>query len=166
MPAREAALVSAVLCHPDLLAEHFDDFTALDLDHGGVERLRSAILEACAAGRPRTREALVDHPAVARQAETIALLDALIARARLWSATGQAAPEDAREAFRQALQLHRRARTLNRELRSAERALATDSTEFNLARLTDIRREIDQTDSLEALVEGFGLSSGRPVKSF
>jgi hypothetical protein len=28
MPLREAALVSTVLCHPDLLADHFDDFTA------------------------------------------------------------------------------------------------------------------------------------------
>ncbi|GAB4363470.1 MAG: DNA primase [Oricola sp.] len=166
MPLREAALVSAVLCHPDLLADHFDDFTALELDHAGLERLRSAILEACATGRPRTREALLEQPALAAQKETVAALDALVRRARLWTATADAAHDDALEGFRQALHLHRRARALRRELRAAEAALGTDTSDFNFGRLADIRREIDRTESLEALVEGFGVSSGRPTRSF
>jgi DNA primase len=166
MPLREAALISAVLSHPDLLAEHFDDFIGLDLNHGGLERLRSAILEACASGRPRTREALLDHPALAPQGATIAKLDALIRRTRLWTATGEAAHEDVLEGFRQALQLHRRARTLKRELRAAEAACASDGNDMNYGRLADIQKEIDSTESLEALVEGFGVSSGRPVRSF
>jgi DNA primase len=166
MPLREAALVSTVLCHPDLLADHFDDFTALDLDHSGLERLRSAILEACATGRPRTREALLEHPALASQIGDSRGLDALIRRARLWTATEEAAHDDALEGFRQALHLHRRARTLRRELRAAEAALGSDASDFNFGRLVDIRREIDRTESLEALVEGFGVSSGRPTRSF
>jgi len=166
MPLREAALVSAVLCHPDLLADHFDDFTALELDHSGLERLRSAILEACATGRPRSRAELLELPALASQRATVDALDTLIRRARLWTATGEAAHEDALEGFLQALHLHRRARALRRELRAAEAALGSDSSDFNFGRLADIRREIDRTDSLEALVEGFGVSSGRPTRSF
>jgi len=166
MPLREAALVSAVLCHPDLLAGHFDDFTALELDHSGLERLRSAILEACATGRPRSRAELLELPALASQRATVDALDTLIRRARLWTATGEAAHEDALEGFLQALHLHRRARALRRELRAAEAALGSESSDFNFGRLADIRREIDRTDSLEALVEGFGVSSGRPTRSF
>ncbi|TCD10955.1 DNA primase [Oricola cellulosilytica] len=166
MPLREAALVSAVLCHPDLLAEHFDDFTGLDLGHGGLERLRGAILDVCATSRPRTREALLEHPALAGQMQTIATLDALIRRARLWTATGEAAFEDAREGFRQALHLHRRARSLKRELRAAEAACASDGDELDYNRLADIQKEIDTANSLEALVDGFGVSSGRPMRSF
>ncbi|WP_425419101.1 DNA primase [Oricola indica] len=166
MPLREAALVSTVLWHPDLLADHFDDFAVLELDHGGLERLRSAILDACATGRPRSRDALLEHPALVSQATTVAALDQLIRRARLWTATGEAAHEDALEGFRQALHLHRRSRTLRRELRAAEAALGTDASDFNFGRLADIRKEIDETESLEALVEGFGVSSGRPTRSF
>ncbi|WP_193176052.1 DNA primase [Oricola nitratireducens] len=166
MPLREAALVSAVLCHPDLLADHFDDFTGLDLDHGGLERLRSAILEACATGRPRDRAALLEHKAVAAQAATIATLDALIRRTRLWTATEAAAHDDALEGFRQALRLHRRARTLRRELGAAQNAYANDGNDMNFGRLADLRKEIDETESIEALVDGFGVSSGRPSRSF
>jgi len=166
MPLREAALVSTVLCHPDLLADHFDDFTALELDHSGLERLRSAILEACATGRPRSRAEVLEQPALAAHLATVGQLDALIRRARLWTATEDAAHEDALEGFRQALHLHRRARALRRELRAAETALGTDASDFNFGRLADIRREIDRTESLEALVDGFGVSSGRPTRSF
>jgi DNA primase len=55
---------------------------------------------------------------------------------------------------------------LRRELRAAEAALGSDASDFNFGRLADIRREIDRTESLEALVEGFGISSGRPTRSF
>ncbi|MCI5073671.1 DNA primase [Oricola sp.] len=166
MPLREAALVSAVLSHPDILAGHFDDFTGLELAHAGLEQLRSAILEACATGRRRSREELQQHPALQRQAETVAAMDALVRRARLWTATEAAADEDALEGFRQALRLHRRARALRRELRAAEAALASDATDFNFGRLADLRKEIDESESLEALIEGFGISSGRPMRSF
>lgn len=166
MPLREAAVVATVLSHPGLLGEHFDDFTGCDLDHGGLERLRSAILDACATGRPRSREALLEHPSLVSQKAAVDALDSLIRRARLWTATQEAAFEDAQEGFRQALRLHRRAKSLRRELRAAEAALGSDASEINFGRLADIRKEIDETESLEALVDGFGVSSGRPTRSF
>jgi DNA primase len=166
MPLREAALVSTIICHPDLLADHFDDFTGLDLGNADLEKLRGAVLDACASGRLRTRDALMQHPAMAAQSEAVARLDALIRRARLWTATEAAADDDAMEGFRQALHLHRRARTLRRELRAAEAACADDANDMNFGRLVDIQKEIASTETLEALVEGFGVQSGRPVRSF
>ena len=166
MPLREAALVSAVVSHPDMLGEHFDDFAALDLGNSDLERVRSAVLEACASARPRSRDALLEHPAMAGEADAVSRLDALIRRARLWTATPQAAYDDALEGFSQALHLHRRARALDRELKAAEAACANDATDFNFGRLADLRREIASTETLEALVEGFGVQSGRPTRSF
>jgi DNA primase len=53
-------------------------------------------------------------------------------------------------------------RALNRELRSAETALAADGSEINLARLIDIREQLTALSGTEAAIEGFGVASGRP----
>ena len=65
-----------------------------------------------------------------------------------------------------ALRLHARARGLSRELRAAEAALAEDPTETNYNRLVSVQGQVRREHGLDALIEGFGLSSGRPVKSF
>jgi len=62
--------------------------------------------------------------------------------------------------------LHRKQRTLNRELKDAERALGEEPTDANLAWLRDVQGRLSALDGSEAQIEGFGLSSGRPVRSF
>jgi DNA primase len=52
------------------------------------------------------------------------------------------------------------------ELKAAEGALAADDSEENLARLVEIRNEMAKEAGTEALIEGFGVSSGRPARSF
>ena len=66
----------------------------------------------------------------------------------------------------QALTLHTRARTLHKELKAAEAALAADPSDANLAHLVDIRQQIVGSDGTEALIEGFGAASGRKVRAF
>jgi DNA primase len=61
------------------------------------------------------------------------------------------------------LTLHTRAGTLHRDLKAAEAALANDPSDANLARLDDIRAELAKSEGTEALIEGFGASSGRQV---
>jgi DNA primase len=56
-------------------------------------------------------------------------------------------------------------RTLNRELKDAERALGEELTDANLARLRDVQGELSALDGNEAQIEGFGLLSGRPARS-
>lgn len=166
LPLREAAIVSAIICHPDLLDEHFDLFCTLDLDSQPLRRLRSAILQAYGERPVRTREQLLQRAPMLPQATTVESVDRAVARARLWVVTEEAALDDAREGFRQAVELHRSASALSRELKAAEDALGNDPTEQNLTRLLDIRREMETVQGLEALVEGFGVSSGRASKSF
>jgi len=64
LPLREAALISAVICHPDLINEAFDDFVAMEFEHAGLEAMRGAVLEAHAASGARTREDLLAAPAL------------------------------------------------------------------------------------------------------
>ena len=83
-----------------------------------------------------------------------------------WPAKPDAAPRDAEEGWLQALTLHRRKGTLHKELKDAEAALAEDPSEANLARLVDIQSQLASSEGTEALIEGFGASSGRERRVF
>ena len=56
--------------------------------------------------------------------------------------------------------LHRKQRTLNRELKDAERALGEEPTDANLAWLRDVQARLSALDGSEAQIEGFGLVLG------
>jgi DNA primase len=85
----------------------------------------------------------------------------LIRKANLWTALDDAALDDAREAFAQALHLHRSARNLHRELKAAEAALATEPTDENYRHMLEIQAQFRDAQATEALIEGFGIPSGR-----
>jgi len=57
--------------------------------------------------------------------------------------------------------LHRKNRTLNKELKEAERSLGEEFSEENFARLRELRGQLSALDGTEASIEGFGASSGR-----
>ena len=78
----------------------------------------------------------------------------------MWPALEEAGLDDARDAFAQALHLQRSARTLHKELRAAEAALATDPTEENYRHFVEIQAQFRDVQTPEALIEGFGVSSG------
>jgi DNA primase len=61
------------------------------------------------------------------------------------------------------LTLHRRNRTLNKELKEAERALGEEPSEQNFAWLQDVRAQLSSLEGTEASIEGFGTLSGRPA---
>jgi DNA primase len=61
--------------------------------------------------------------------------------------------------------LHQRLVGLNKELRDAEQALGQETTEANYSWLQDGKARLSVLDGTEALIEGFGVSSGRAVRS-
>ena len=67
--------------------------------------------------------------------------------------------------LKQLVALHRQWHSLIKELRDAEQALGQDSTEANYSWLQDVKARLSDLDRTEALIEGFGTSSGRPVRS-
>ena len=83
----------------------------------------------------------------------------------VWGACAEAAPDDVLLTWKQLVALHRQWHSLIKELKDAEQALGQDSTEANYSWLRDVKARLSVLDGTEALIEGFGASSGRPVRS-
>lgn len=166
LPLRETAILMTLFNHPRLIEDDFETVVGLEFNHSDLKRFHAAMLNAMAehhiATEAEMRKAMIEsgHGAL------IEALEALVRRARIWTASGEAAEEDALEALRQAIHLHQRASTLHKELKVAETALATEATDENLNRLLDIQNAIRSAQATEALIEGFGIPSGRAGKGF
>ena len=113
------------------------------------------------------------HDADTMRAALSALgLDGILARVEKaithgsdWAARRSAAPEDVAAFWTHVLTLHRRTRTLHKELKSAEQALGSDPNEENFLWLRDVQERLAAIEGTEALIEGFGAFSGRPARS-
>jgi len=165
MPLREATLIVALVNHPALIDEQFDAVEKLSLANADLKKLYSALLDAVAHDVARDHEALTAAIGAAGLGEILERAQTLVRRANQWPALPEAAFEDAREAFLQALHLHRSAGALHRELKAAEQALANEPTEENYRHLVEIQAELRNLQSAEALIEGFGILSGRVGRS-
>ena len=132
MPLRESAILVMLANHPTLAEENFEAVEALDLGHAELRRAACGA-DRYAGQRPRRRPDRRGggFPGCRPGGCVAASSRALPRRARLWPALEDAALDDAREAFAQALHLHRSARTLHMELKAAEAALANDPTDEN-----------------------------------
>jgi DNA primase len=166
LPLRETVLVVTLVNHPDLIDTHFEMVETLDLAHPDLRRVHAAMIDALAHGAAHERQPIVEALEQAGLADCWQRCVDLVRKARQWPALEDAAAEDAREAFSQALHLHRSARTLHRELKAAEAALATNPTDENYRHLVEIQAQFRDVQATEALVEGFGVSSGRAGRSF
>ena len=98
----------------------------------------------------------------------IGALDRQVRYARLWTATAAAAPEDAREGYLQALTLHRRTKALLWQKRELEREIAEATASEDVEQgqrlvraMEEVQLELHRMDKLEAIIEGFGVLSGR-----
>jgi DNA primase len=161
MPLREAAIIVALVNHLALMDENFDTVECLDLAHPDLRQLLAGLIDALAHGVGHDRSAVIQALQAAGLSEAWERAVMLIRRARIWPALDDAALDDAREAFAQALYLHRNARTLHKELKAAEVALATDPTDENYRHMLEIQAQFRDAQATEALIEGFGIPSGR-----
>ena len=163
MPSREALILLAVIQHPFLLESHAEEFAELEFVHPDADLLRRAILEA------GTDEAALDSKAlegalVRRGLEKeLGRLKIAITHTSDWPAREGAAEDDVAQWWTHVVTLHRKKRTLNKELKEAERALGEELSEANLAWIRDVQGRLQALEGTEALIEGFGLSSGRPA---
>jgi DNA primase len=165
-PLREVVLVMTMVNHPGLLADHLDAFAHIEFGHPDLGELRNAILDIVSHSEGEGADASLRDPLSKRFGGLLARLEAQIEAAGHWPATPEASDEDAAGGWQQALTLHTRKGALHRELKDAEAALALEPSEANLARLVDIQKELARTEGTEALIEGFGASSGRRVRVF
>ncbi|PTE06940.1 DNA primase [Mesorhizobium helmanticense] len=161
MSVREATIIVALINHPALIDENFAHVEFLDLANTELTRLHAAILDAMAHDMADDRNAVIATIERAGCGDIWERAVALIKRARQWPALESAGLDDARDAFNQALHLQRSARTLHRELKQAQAALDQDPSDENFRHLLEIQAQFNDVQATEALIEGFGVSSGR-----
>jgi len=165
IPRREALILQAVLNHPWLLHDHLEELSHLEFRHAEAERLKSAIIDFFAHDGSPDPQALRDELARRGFAETMEKNARSITTPDVWGARPDAAPSDVLVTWQQLVALHRQWHSLTKELKEAEQALGADGTEASYLRLRDVKARLSQVEGTEALIEGFGASSGRPARS-
>ncbi len=163
VPPREALILIAVIQHPFLLDTHAEEFAELEFVHPDADLLRRAILEA-GHDEAETDSAALQGALGRRGLEKeLNKLKVAITHTSDWPAREGAAEDDVSQWWTHVVTLHRKKRTLNKELKEAERALGEEPSEANWAWIRDVQGRLQALEGTEALIEGFGLSSGRPA---
>src|SRR5437763_1480425 len=165
LPSREALILLAVINHPWLLETHAEDLAELEFRHIDGDRLRRAMLEATS-GHALTPAELRAAIAGRDLGAVLARVEASITHTSDWPAREGAAQEDVSLWWTHVVSLHRKSRTLHKELKDAELALGSEPSEENLARLRDVQEHLAALEGTEALIDGVGAPSGRPVRTF
>jgi DNA primase len=166
---RECVLALTVINHPELMEEDYGEVSSIDFENRDLRKLWPVVL-GTAAGTPHqpAREHLVELIAGHGFTPLLQRIEQQIRNARLWTATAEAALEDAREGFRQALAFHKKTTALRREKIDVERRVA-EATEAGdgevmermMRALQEIQLESQRLENQEAMIDGFGVLSGR-----
>jgi DNA primase len=164
LPPREALILLTVINHPWLMESHAEQLADLEFRHPDAERLRGAILDAAGHGI-LDADALAAAIAARDLTRVIARVEATLTHNSDWPARADAAADDVDRWWTHIVTLHRKSRTLHRELKDAERALGAEPSEENLAWLKDVQERLAALDGTEAEIEGFGASSGRLART-
>ena len=164
---REALILQTLINHPWLLHEHLEEVAALELGHPEAHKLRAGIIAAFALDHHHSPEPTEQADKMRADLEAggfsqgLQRVELAITTGAVWGVKPGAAREDVLSTWRQLVSLHRQWHSLLRELKDAELALGEEASEANMAWLRDVKGRIAEVDGTEALIEGFGESSGR-----
>jgi DNA primase len=165
VPRREALILQAALNHPWLLHDHLEELVQLEFRHPDAERLKNALVDIAAHAATLDTDGLKEELARRDLGPLIERVAAAITTASVWGARPEAAANDVLVTWQQLVALHRQWHSLTKELKDAEQALGNESSEANYLRLRDVKDRLAQMDGTEALIEGFGASSGRGART-
>jgi DNA primase len=166
VPRREALILLAALNHPWLLHDHLEELAALEFRHTDAERLKGALLDIAAHASALDAGALRAELAGRNLTEAMdRIAQSITTPSSVWGTQPEAAPDDVLVTWQQLVALHRQWHSLTKELKDAEQALGQDGSEANYLRLRDVKARLSKMEGTEALIEGFGASSGRGVRS-
>lgn len=166
---RESVLALTIVNHPQLLLEEYDEIAAIDYENRDLQKLWSQVLTyAAESAAGLSREGLASRLEVQGFEPLVKAMNQQVRNARLWTATEQAALEDAREGYTQALSLHKRTKALRWQKIDLEREIA-EATEAGdgdrmvqlMRALSEVQLEIGRMENQEAIIDGFGVMSGR-----
>ncbi|HEX2554179.1 MAG TPA: DNA primase [Microvirga sp.] len=147
---REAVIVGTLLVHPDLLQDHAETLAEIELEGQSARSVRTVLLDSAAglaSHDPAALRAALERAGLAEDADRLA---SLVVPGDRWMLDPHADPLRLVDALRQAITLHRRSHTLHTELRAAERALAEEASEANLAWLREVQLQLSSLEGTEA----------------
>jgi DNA primase len=181
IPRREALILLAAINHPWLLHDHLEELAASEFRHADTQKLKGALIDVFAhhfadefmhdPGLDPEHRGVAERAALAAElskrgfADLLGRIGRTITTPSVWGAGPNAAESDVLLTWKQLLALHTQWHSLLTELRDAEAALGADNTEANYARLRDVKSRLSTLEGTEALIEGFGASSGRAAKA-
>ena len=171
MSRREALILQSLINHPWLLHDHLEQVAALELAHPEAHKLRAGIIAAFANEHHHSPEPSEQSEKMRADLEAggfsqgLQRVEGAITTSAVWGAQAGAAREDVLSTWHQLVSLHRQWHSLLRELKDAELALGEEASEANLVWLRDVKARMAEMDGTEALIEGFGESSGRFQRS-
>jgi DNA primase len=165
VPLREALILQAALNYPWLLHDHLEELASLEFRYPDAEKLKAALIDIAAHSTASDAAQLKAELAARGLTGVTERIEAAITTSSVWGARPEAAPEDVLITWQQLVALHRHWHSLTKELREAEQALGQDASEANYLRLSDVKARLERMDGTEALIEGFGASSGRGARS-
>ncbi len=165
IPRREALILQAVVNHPWLLHEHLEELAGVEFRHSEAAKVKGVVIDIFAHGGAPDREAMLAELERRGFTELAARIQKVITTPSVWGAGAEAAPEDVLMTWKQLVALHRQWHSLIKELKDAEQALGQESTEANYSWLQDVKARLSVIDGTEAMIEGFGASSGRPART-
>jgi len=165
VPRREALILQAALNYPWLLHDHLEELASLEFRHADTERLKGALIDVAAHASALDADGLKAELAARNLTEVMERIASSITTPSVWGARPEAAPDDVLVTWTQLVALHRQWHSLTKELKDAEQALGQDASEANYLRLRDVKARLSRVEGTEALIEGFGASSGRGVRS-
>jgi DNA primase len=164
---RESVLAMTIVNHPQLLLEEYDEIASMDFESRDLQRLWSCVLTVAGRANPdfsakHLREQLEENGF----SEILAAMNQQVRNARLWTATLEADAQDALQAYRQTRALYSRSKELRHQKTELEREIAEtiDEPELNsllLRALLEVQNEISRMENQEAIIDGFGVLSGR-----
>jgi DNA primase len=178
IPRSEALMLQAAINHPWLLHDHMEELAAANFRNPDTQKLKGALIDVFAHSAENfgqsplgssegeaERTELIAELSRRGFANVLARIERTITTASVWAARPGAASADVLLTWKQLVALHTQWHSLTRELKDAEMALGEDNSEANYARLCDVKARLSALDGTEALVEGFGASSGRIPRS-
>src|SRR5262249_6445470 len=178
IPRRAALILQAAINHPPLLHDHLQGLAAAPVRHADTQKLKGALIDVFAhhfaeefSKASGDDDGEAERTALAAElirrgfADQLTRIERTITTPSVWGARPEAAANDVLLTWKQLIALHRQWHSLTRELKDAETALGQDNSEANYARLRDVKARLASLEGTEALIEGFGASSGRPARS-
>jgi DNA primase len=146
---REAFILLGLAANAEMLAQLGEEIVELDFSGREALRFGQMLLDVVASGEV-TGEALARRQSSAHIAAAREALSAAIRPGDARRLIQDADPTQLSDSIRQAILLHRRARTLHSDLKAAEAALAEDMSEANFAWVRDIKARLESLDGTEA----------------